>query len=217
MTRSCEQIEERLTDYLDGALAGAEKAEYAAHIRSCSRCAALVESVGGMVASLQALEPLPVPPLLAVKILDRTLGPHKEPGGWRAWLGWTRFFVQPRFAYGALTVFITMIVISQALGIHWNRPTMADLNPINAFHSVDREAHLVYARGAKFVTDLRVVYEIESRLQSTPEPAPAPNPDAKGHSEVFPRGSHRLKYAGTRPLPTQVACVMLVAPARSMP
>ncbi len=32
MTWSCEQIEERLTDYLDGALAAAEKAEYAAHI-----------------------------------------------------------------------------------------------------------------------------------------------------------------------------------------
>jgi hypothetical protein len=219
MNWSCEQIEARLSDYLDGALAAGEKAEYAAHLASCARCAPLVESVGGMLGALHTMDPLPVPPLLAVKILDRTLGPHSEPQGWRAWLGWTRFFVQPRFAYGALTVFITMIVISQALGIHWNRPTVADLNPVNAFHSVNRQAHLAYARGAKFVTDLRVVYEIESRLQSTPEPetSPAPNPDSKGHSEVFPRGPHRLKHAGVPSAPTQVACALMLPPARSMP
>ena len=162
MTWSCEQIEERLTDYLDGTLSAAERPRCRSHgkllaLRGVGRER---RRDGG---ALQGLEPLPVPPLLAVKILDRTLGPHKEPGGWRAWLGWTRFFVQPRFAYGALTVFITMIVISQALRDHWNRPTMADLNPISALHSVDRQAHLVYARGAKFVTDLRVVYEIESQ------------------------------------------------------
>ena len=81
MTWSCEQIEARLSDYLDGALAAGEKAEYSAHLASCTRCAPLVESVGGMLGALHTMDPLPVPPLLAVKILDRTLGPHSEPQG----------------------------------------------------------------------------------------------------------------------------------------
>jgi len=37
------------------------------------------------------------------------------------------------------------------------------------YHNADRQAHLVYARGTKFVSDLRVVYEIQSRLRQDNE------------------------------------------------
>ena len=43
------------------------------------------------------------------------------------------------------------------------------LNPVNLFRGANRQVHLTYARGAKFVNNLRVVYEIESRLTSQPE------------------------------------------------
>ena len=46
---------------------------------------------------------------------------------------------------------------------------MADLSPASVFHNADRQAHLVYARGTKFVSDLRVVYEIQSRLRQDNE------------------------------------------------
>ena len=41
----------------------------------------------------------------------------------------------------------------------------ADFNPISIARSANRTAHLIYARSVKFVNDLRVVYEIQSRLQ----------------------------------------------------
>ncbi len=85
-----------------------------------------------MLSALHALDPLPVPPLLAVKILDHTLGPHSEPQSWRAWLGLDALF---RAA---------AVCLRRADGVHhhdrdfpgvWdsaaNRPTIADLNPVN--------------------------------------------------------------------------------------
>ena len=85
--------------------------------------------------------------------------------------------LQPRFAYGALTVLVTLGVVSQALGIQWRTPTLADLNPVHLYRTADRKAHLVYATGSKFVGDLRVVYEIQSRLPPEPD-TPPPKPPA---------------------------------------
>jgi len=55
------------------------------------------------------------------------------------------------------------------------------LSPANIFRTANRQVHLTYARSAKFVNDLRVVYEIQSRLQPGPEPSPnsAPAPEQK--------------------------------------
>ncbi|MGB9466199.1 MAG: hypothetical protein WBR10_13905, partial [Candidatus Acidiferrum sp.] len=49
-------------------------------------------------------------------------------------------------------------------GFSLRKPKLADLSPVNVYRNADRQAHLVYARSTKFVSDLRVVYEIQSRL-----------------------------------------------------
>ena len=46
------------------------------------------------------------------------------------------------------------------------KPKLADLRPANVYRNADRQVHLVYARSVKYVSDLRVVYEIQSRLRS---------------------------------------------------
>jgi hypothetical protein len=45
------------------------------------------------------------------------------------------------------------------------KPKLADLRPAAIYQSADRQAHLVFARSVKYVSDLRVVYEIQSRLR----------------------------------------------------
>lgn len=220
MIWACEQIEERLLDYLDGNLTAAESAEISAHVAGCARCTPLVESVRGAVGAMHSLEALPVPPGLTARILDATVGPQEESRGWRAWLDWTRVIFQPKFAYGALSTLITGVVISQSLGIQWRRPTVADLNPINLYHSADRQAHLIYARGEKFVGDLRVVYEIQSRLQpSEPEQQTAPpQSGTDGHSDNPPKAPQHLHRVSTSPLPhNEIACAFYDAPERSNP
>jgi hypothetical protein len=40
--------------------------------------------------------------------------------------------------------------------------------------TANRQAHLTFAKSAKFVNDLRVVYEIQTRLQPESEPSQTP-------------------------------------------
>ena len=220
MNWNCEQIEARLSDFLEGALTPEEAAQFVAHSSTCAQCQELVASVRGLIGAMHALEPVAAPANLMPAILNSTLGPRPTSRGWRAWFGWTRVIFQPRFAYGALTVLITLGVVSQALGIQWRTPTIADLNPVNLYRSADRTAHLAYAKGSKFVGDLRVVYEIKSRLEpeqdTPPQKAPAAAPSSPGQSKT-PLSSPLHRAEKVEDYFTRLACGVSIVPVRSMP
>jgi len=150
MSWTCEQIEASLSEYLDGLLGEGARREFDAHANHCDRCGPLVARVSGVVSGLHRLELLEEPPQLAAIILDKTLGPKKQKLSWRSAFEWLRLLSRPRFAYSAVSI--------------------ADFRPANLYRAADRQVHLVYARGSKFVADLRVVYEIQSRLRPQSEP-----------------------------------------------
>jgi anti-sigma factor RsiW len=174
MDWNCTLSDERLSDYLDGMLSQDEAAAFSAHTAGCARCAPLVASVRGLVSRIRELEPLPEPPHLARKILDATLGPRAESAGWKGWFGWIPVVLQPRFALGALTVAASLLIVLHSSGLTPAKIRKADLSPANILRATNRQAHLVYARSVKYVNDLRVVYEIQSRLQPEVEPTAAP-------------------------------------------
>lgn len=169
MSWSCEQTEARLSDYLDGVLTAAEQAEFDAHVNGCARCTPLVASVAHLVSGMHSMQQVEAPPRLVYAILDKTLGPRDTATGWRAVLGWVRSMGSVRFAYGALSVVGTLLIFVTASGFNWRKPKLADLQPATIYRNADRHAHLVYARGTKFVNDLRVVSEIQSRLRESDE------------------------------------------------
>ena len=184
MTWNCEQIEARLSDYADRLLQLDERKYFEAHLADCARCGALVGQVTGLLRRMHGLEPEAAPTGLERRILEQTLGPRKERAGWRAWLGWLQPVMTQRFAYGAVTVLVTAAVLSQALGIDVRQVQLRDLHPANIYRATTRKANLMYARGAKFVTDLRVVYEIQSRLRPEPEKAePSEQKAAPGQTQ----------------------------------
>jgi anti-sigma factor RsiW len=208
MTWTCEQTELRLGEYLDGLLNEAEQRAFDAHVNTCERCAPLVAGVSHLLANLHGMEELEAPPRLVYSILDKTLGPRDSAKGWRAVLGWVRAIASPRFAYGAVSVAVTLMVLLTASGFSWRRPKIADLSPVNLYRNADRQAHLVYARGSKFISDLRVVYEIQSRLHqeneipTTPEgalPESSPNKQpgrTDGTRPASPRQQNRANGIG---------------------
>jgi anti-sigma factor RsiW len=203
MSWTCEQIEARLSDYLDGALGGTERTAFESHVGECERCAPVVAHVSQLLSGMHSMEQLEAPPRLAYSILDKTLGPRETATGWAAVLGWVRGMASMRFAYGALSVAGTFVILLSAVGFSWRKPKLADLQPANIYRTADRKVHLVYGQTTKFVNDLRVVSEIQSRLrqdndlQANPESsAPSSSPEKQpgrtdGSKPSSPRQQNR--------------------------
>jgi len=165
MTWTCEQIEARLSDYLEGLLAGPDRAAFDAHVASCAECAPLLASVRGLVGGMHAMEEVEVPPRLVYTILDKTVGPRETVSSWQALRNVLRGLGSPKFVYSMASVFATCLVLVSATGFSFRRPKLADLRPATVYQVADRQVHMVYARSVKYVSDLRVVYEIQSRLR----------------------------------------------------
>ena len=165
MTWTCEQTEARLSDYLDGLLQPAEQAAFDLHVNTCERCTPLVASVSNVLGTLHKLEPVEPSPQLVNSILTATLGPQS----WRNAKRWLRNLQSPRFVYSAVSVAATLFVVLWASGFSLRKQKLADLAPATIYHKADSQVHRAYARTTKFVSDLRVVYEIQSRLRQDNE------------------------------------------------
>jgi hypothetical protein len=184
MDWNCTLTEERLSDFLDGALLPEESAAFSAHAAGCVNCTKLVAQVSGLVSRMQQATPVEEPPQLAGKILEATLGSRKQKPVSTGWFGWAPVIWQPRFAMGIVTVAASFVIVFHAAASSGSKTS---LNPLNLVRGANRQVHLTYARGAKFVNDLRVVYEIESRLSSQPEtmsePIPVPTTRPSGEPQ----------------------------------
>jgi len=165
MTWTCEQTEARLSDYLDGLLQPAEQSAFDLHVNTCERCTPLVASVSHVLGTLHTLEQVEPSPQLVNSILTATLGPQS----WRKAKGWLRSFQSPRFVYSVVSVAATFVVILTASGFSWRKPKLADLAPTKIYHNANSYAHVAYAKSTKFFSDMRVVYEIQSRLRQDNE------------------------------------------------
>ncbi|HXX71039.1 MAG TPA: zf-HC2 domain-containing protein [Candidatus Acidoferrum sp.] len=188
MDWDCTRTEERLSDALAETLGSEESAAFQAHAGGCERCKQLLARVGGMVVELHELPWMEEPPFLASRILALTRGapPEHVQKGWLAWPGgvW-----QTRLVMGLVTIAATALIVFH--GLSAGAPGKLQFNPANLYHGVNRRAHLTYARGVKFVNDLRVVYEIQSRLSSQPEPAPPPAPEQRRpDSDALPQSEN---------------------------
>jgi hypothetical protein len=191
MNWDCTDTEERLSDFLDGALSAEEAAAFNGHEAGCARCADLVVQVGGLVRRMQRTESVEMPDRLVANILGATLGPRQTQRGLKGWFGWAEAIWEPRFAMGVLTVATSFAIVVHAAGVSPAAIGWADLNPANVARSANRQAHLTYGRALKFVDDLQLVYEIRSQLEPDAQPqgaapadesAPAANPAPAGGS-----------------------------------
>ena len=210
MTWTCEQTELLLTDYLDGLLQPEQQHAFDLHVNSCERCTPLVASVSHAIANLHALPELETPPRLVYNVLDATLGPRETITGWAAVRAWLRHLASPRFAYASASVAATFLMLVTASGsINWKKPKLVDLSPVNVARNSNRKAHVLYGNGMKYVSDLRVVYEIQSRLRqdnelptnnegTVPESTPQKEPGrTDGTNPATPRQQNRANDVNT--------------------
>ncbi len=149
---TCTEFEILLADYLDGTLAGGERATVEAHRNECAACAELAVDAAGAVAFIERTATVDPPPALVNRILfEVTSGASRsviKPSWMERLLGRRAgFILQPRFAMG-----MAMAVISLAMvGRFWGA----------AESGVERS----WDRAVKGYENLQVVYEVQTQLE----------------------------------------------------
>jgi hypothetical protein len=180
------EIENLASEYLEGQLDTVRRAELELHLAGCVACRELIDGVRAVYALCQEAEPLEPPPWLVPKILRATLG-ERQPGLMERLTAWFRPVLQVRVVYGVAMAVFSLSMIANVAGINLRHVKAEDLNPRNWVYQADRNGHLLLGRVEKYYYDLKVVYEIESRLrQLRAEPgeaAPQAKPPAGGSTE----------------------------------
>jgi putative zinc finger protein len=219
------ELENLVSDYLEGRLEAARQSQFQEHLAACERCQDAVAGVRRVLELSSRTEELEPPPWLVSKILLATLG-ERKPTLTEQIAAFLRPALQARVAYSVGMAVFSFSIIVNAAGLNLRHLRLEDLNPRTWVRRADRGGHLLYARAEKFCYDLRVVYEIESRIrqlrqQAAPEPGEpqkeAPKPQAppggssdggnSGNQEVaalgaFLKNASALAQAGWQPAPS---------------
>jgi len=172
------ELENLISEYLEGQLTAVHRAEVESHLAACAGCRGLVADVRHAFELCHAAEPVEPPPWLVPKILRATLG-ERKPSLLQQLQAWFRPVLQTRVAYGVAMAVFSLSMIINVAGINLRHVRPADLNPANWVYQANRNGHLLVGRVEKYCYDLKVVYEFQSRLQRLrTQPTETPRPQA---------------------------------------
>ena len=174
----CTQFEAMLSDALDRTLSGSVLAGFREHAASCVDCGPLLAQAETGMKWLKSLPELEPPRNLVHNILVATSGaaaaaPARQAAPWRHRVrGWMRPLApvfsalqQPRFALSLGMAFFSVSVLLNAAGLHLSSLRAADLRPSAIQGNLARTYNEATARAVKYYENLRLVYEIESRVR----------------------------------------------------
>lgn len=172
MTCNCAEFEILLCDAVDGTLAGEQKAAFESHRKSCAACEQMAADVLGVTAFLERVADVEPPKELLTRILFETSGAKGAKGraGARGgWLGAVRQFfgpiLQPRLAMGMAMTILSVSMLAQVFGLEVRQLKASDLEPVKIWAGVEDGAHRQWSRVVQYYENIRVVYEIQSRLK----------------------------------------------------
>jgi len=168
---NCAELEARLADYVDGTLGHVDRTALERHAASCNECRELVRDVTGAVVFIKRVARVEPPPELVTRIayqapLGRTREPLDRPSllG-RLTRGWLHPILQPRFVMGMAMTVLSFSMLERCTGIHVQRIEPADLSPIRIWGDLEDKVVRVKDRALKNYQNLRLVYEIETRIK----------------------------------------------------
>jgi len=222
---SCNEFDLLLTDALDGVLAGAQLDRFQAHVRACAACGPLFAEAEAGRSWLKGLTEVEPPANLVNDILASTTGVDTQrlrvnvrvPQPRISW--WERMQAslfgnllepiwatvrQPRFAMSFGMAFFALSVGLTVVGV---KP--ADLRNVSLRPSAIRHTYYTtQARVVHYYENVRIVYEVESRLRefkrnvSPAEPglkqsSPAKQKDDKNDTTQQPEQQQERNYSQT--------------------
>ncbi len=220
----CLEVEAVLSEALDGTLHGPTLAAFEAHQQGCVACRSMVEEVRAGMSLLQGLDEAEPPRNLVHNILAQTIGalpsehavpkPHGE--GWMERLKGRLApvfapVVTPRFAMSFGMAFFSITMLLGIAGFHFADVRHWDFSS----KGVSRAYYSTQARVMRYYENMRLVYEIESRVRdlrhaATPDntqnneqqqpqqeaPAPAPKNPPKSEIRQYNRPNYSRREDG---------------------
>jgi hypothetical protein len=203
----CAEFETLLFDAVDGTLMAGTLMRFRTHASGCASCGPLFADAQAGQQWLRSLVEVEPPKNLVHNILAKTSGVEeryqeqvveRKPSRFALALGWLQPVLagtwatvrQPRFGMSVAMAFFSVSLVMSVAGIKVNDLAKVDLRP----SAVRRTYYSTQARVVKYYTNMRVFYEIESRVRdvqraTTPaESRPRErerdrNPDKEQHKE----------------------------------
>jgi len=169
----CVECEALLADALDGTLQGASLAAFESHQQSCPACHAMMDEASLGMNWLKGLEEFEPPKTLVHNILAQTIGTlpseQVEPRPCETFMDKVKqrlsgFFgpvATPRFAMSFGMAFFSITMLLNVAGFH-----LTDLRHIDlTSKGVTKMYYNTQARAVRYYENIRLVYEIESRVR----------------------------------------------------
>lgn len=162
---TCADFEILLCDAIDGTLDPARRTEFDEHRQTCAACAEFSRDVTGAVHFLGTVEDPEPPPALLTRITFEIPAGGTRKGLKASLLGWLQPVLQPRLAMGMAMTILSFSMLGRFAGIEVRELKPADLQPAAVWSSIDDRVHRSWARAVKYYENLRLVYEVQARLQ----------------------------------------------------
>ena len=194
----CLEVEALLADAIDGTLHGATLAGFEAHRHSCPACRTMVEEASRGMHWLKELDEIEPPRHLVHNILAQTIGQVPEPRPVLAPKGesWLERLkgklspmfapvVTPRFAMSFGMAFFSITMLLSIAGFH-----VADLRHVDlTAKGITRAYYSTQTRVVRYYENIRLVYEIETRVRDLRRVATPPNgQDQSAPQNTQPKG-----------------------------
>ncbi len=213
----CVEFEALLAEALDATLHGAKLAAFEEHQKSCAACAAMYQEAASGMHWLKGLEDIEPPKHLVHNILAHTIGTVPEESAKPVPVGDTWLdrlkgrvstvfapVVTPRFAMSFGMAFFSITMLASILGFHFSDLKHVDLSA----KGLQKTYYTTEARVVRYYENIRLVYEIESRVRdlrraATPEKqeekTPPANPN-KGSSREQNRKYQNYSHEVSQPV-----------------
>ena len=184
----CSQFEGMLPDALDGLLSEEASQGFELHAAECPVCGPMLAEARRGVTWLQTLEELEPPRNLMHNILagtsaapakDAQAAPKASKPSWigQAWKpvrGTLAAMMQPRFATSFSMAFFSLSLTLTLAGVKLTDLLHMDWHPSAVGRAIVMEYTQLESKVVRYYKNMRLVYEIESRVQELKKNSPAP-------------------------------------------
>ena len=179
----CSEFDALLTDALDGLLQGDRLVKFERHTAQCTACSLLFQEAKSGFDWLHALDEVEPPLNLVHNVIAATTGAETVSGAAemmprKSWLAqakerWLPKFapvMTPRFAMSFGMAFFSLSMLMSVAGVKPGDLRHLDLTP----KGIRKTYYETQARATRYYENIRVVYEIESRVRQLKKAATTP-------------------------------------------